>query len=296
MFCHFFFCYLQRCREEDPSLTIRYKPKKSERVEKPDRRDQEERKHKKNREKERYKQFEDANFQESNFPKKPTKRCGACSGCLRLENCGKCDNCQHLKIYGPSVRLKIRCIQRTCKTVGQKNLIKPKTSAHSGSKPSKKRKRDSSNERIDYLELPPKHCYGPSCTKQSRQGSKYCSDECGIRLATNRIYHILPQRLNEWSLTPCIAEQNNRHALDNIRRQQYEVKRILHELDKKHAEIDRIVERARNATIDPNSDIDDAEDIESSMYCITCGHEVNTRTAVKHMEKCFNKVSKLIQI
>lgn len=26
-----------------------------------------------------------------------------------------------------------------------------------------------------------------------------------------------------------------------------------------------------------------------SMYCITCGHEIHSRTAIKHMEKCFNK-------
>lgn len=26
-----------------------------------------------------------------------------------------------------------------------------------------------------------------------------------------------------------------------------------------------------------------------SMYCITCGHEIHSRTAIRHMEKCFNK-------
>ena len=158
------------------------------------------------------------------------------------------------------------------------------------SKPSRKRRRDSSNERIEHFE-PPIHCYGPACTKQSRLGSKYCTDECGMKLATNRIYQVLPQRLQEWSMTPCIAEQNNRRALESVRKQQHEVRRILQELDKRHAELDQIVERAKLATIDPKAEVDENDDTEMSMYCITCGHEISSRTAIKHMEKCFNKVS-----
>lgn len=115
-----------------------------------------------------------------------------------------------------------------------------------------------------------------------------------MKLATNRIYQVLPQRIQEWSLTTCVAEQNNRKALETVRRQQHEVRRILHELDKRHAELDRIVDRARNAVIDPRADTEENDDTEFSMYCITCGHEINSRTAIKHMEKCFNKVNKKI--
>lgn len=27
-------------------------------------------------------------------------------------------------------------------------------------------------------------CYGPMCVEPARSGSKYCSDECGLKLAT----------------------------------------------------------------------------------------------------------------
>jgi hypothetical protein len=37
---------------------------------------------------------------------------------------------------------------------------------------------------------------------------------------------------------------------------------------------------------------DDETDL--SIYCVTCGQEVNQRGAIKHMEKCFNKVWKEI--
>ena len=30
----------------------------------------------------------------------------------------------------------------------------------------------------------PRQCYGPNCVEPARQGSKYCSDDCGLKLAT----------------------------------------------------------------------------------------------------------------
>ncbi|CAG5074950.1 Similar to Cfp1: CXXC-type zinc finger protein 1 (Drosophila melanogaster) [Cotesia congregata] len=281
-----FFCV--RCREEDSTLITRYKPRKTE---------QEDRRFKKYRHKDgrtpgtgtgtgRGYEYDEPWAEEALIVKKPqSKRCGECSGCLRTENCGKCDPCRHLKKFGLSVRLKLRCIQRTCRSIGAIPL-KPSKSLNRSEKPSKKRKRDSSNEREQLYNLyeTPRQCYGPACTRQSRVGSKYCSDECGIKLATNRIYQVLPQRIQEWSLTSCVAEQNNQHSLESIRKQQQDVRVILQELDKRHAELDRIVERAKNATIDPNFEIDDNDDTEMSMYCITCGHEIHSRTAIKHME------------
>lgn len=136
----------------------------------------------------------------------------------------------------------------------------------------------------------PRQCYGPTCTNSARYGSKYCSDECGLKLATNRILQVLPQRIQEWALSPCSAEESNIRALDQVRKQQVEVKQILQELDHRHRELDAIIERAKNAMIDPNADFDYDEESEvPSMYCITCGLEIHSKTAIKHMEKCFNK-------
>jgi len=68
------------------------------------------------------------------------------------------------------------------------------------------------------------------------------------------------------------------------------VRFALAELEKRSEELGMVVERANRSSIDAMGphDTGDAED-EQSMYCITCGHEIHSRTAIKHMEKCFNK-------
>ena len=55
-------------------------------------------------------------------------------------------------------------------------------------------------------------------------------------------------------------------------------------------ELDAIIECAKKATIELRSEEDSEDEGEMSMYCITCGHEIHSRMAIKHMEKCFNKV------
>lgn len=53
--------------------------------------------------------------------------------------------------------------------------------------------------------------------------------------------------------------------------------------------MDTLLEKSKLLTVDLNQEVQDVDE-EMSMHCVTCGHEIHTRTAVKHMEKCFNKV------
>lgn len=156
----------------------------------------------------------------------------------------------------------------------------------------RRRKVSTSSDEIE-LELPLldglRHCFGPGCQMSARPQSKYCSDECGVKLATNRIYQVLPQRIQEWSLSPAIGEENNKKLLDTIRAKQIIVRATLAELDRRHAELDLLVERAKRCSLDQTA-IERAEgEDEMSMYCITCGHEIHSKTAIRHMEKCFIK-------
>jgi COMPASS component SPP1 len=45
---------------------------------------------------------------------------------------------------------------------------------------------------------------------------------------------VLPQRIQEWNLSPCVSEERNQKALESIRKQQMEVRNVLQELDKRH--------------------------------------------------------------
>jgi len=36
---------------------------------------------------------------------------------------------------------------------------------------------------VYYDNVNPRQCYGPGCVEAARYGSKYCSDECGLKLA-----------------------------------------------------------------------------------------------------------------
>lgn len=138
----------------------------------------------------------------------------------------------------------------------------------------------------------PKQCLGPGCVEPARQGSKYCSDECGMKLARSRIYELLPPKIQQWQSSPCVAEEKNKRTLEKIRRQQMEARQKLGELDQRHQELDSIVEKAKHARIDPEEEsaaTDTEDDTEASIHCVTCGIETNVKSALKHMERCFAK-------
>lgn len=180
-----YFCI--RCHSEDPTLITRWKTKR-ERADKDETSAQtniEERKSRKRKER------------GENKTDKKVKKCGECMGCYRTEDCGRCDVCTRKNKHGSS-RNKERCKQRICVNFGGQ----------------RRKRRDSSSDReqshMEHLKTDyPRQCYGPQCINSARYGSKYCSDQCGMSLAKTRILQILPQRLQEWSLTPSVSEELN---------------------------------------------------------------------------------------
>jgi len=59
-------------------------------------------------------------------------------------------------------------------------------------------------------------------------------------------------------------------------------------LDRRRLLLDAHIELVTQLTVDPNLAEEDEDD--AIIYCITCGHEISTRTCIKHMERCYNKV------
>lgn len=60
-------------------------------------------------------------------------------------------------------------------------------------------------------------------------------------------------------------------------------------IEEKHIKLDRLIEHAKIERIDENCEIDKDYE-ETEMFCVTCGHTCSQKHALKHMEKCFNKV------
>uniref|UniRef100_A0A1B6IKC3 CXXC-type zinc finger protein 1 n=1 Tax=Homalodisca liturata TaxID=320908 RepID=A0A1B6IKC3_9HEMI len=272
--------YCPRCREEDPTLETQFKPggksdNDKDRVVSSD--------------KDKTRKKKDRSV-EHGSEKKSKNSCGHCSNCLRQEDCGNCQTCKDAKRFS-GVRAREKCYKRQCLKVPKGNVTMGRRGRRPAQAPQNKGQKSDSDGEPSVKKskvIGPMQCYGPGCTRVNRPNSKYCSHECGQRLATNRIFQVLPQRIQEWAVTPSIAEAMNRQQLDTIRKQQREVRSILQELDKRHTELDAILERAKTATI-AEAEEEVEEEGEMSMYCITCGHEIHTRTAIKHMEKCFNK-------
>lgn len=262
--------YCQRCKEDDPSLQTVFRaiPAAVPGITAEDR---------------KIKRQKDRSREKERQTKTSKDRCGECAPC-QAANCGACDGCIMRKSGNGK---KSRCEQRICVKFPAHALHKKAVLAVP--KP-KRRRRSITPEVLLNPELEgPRQCHGPTCKMTARPQSKYCSDTCGKRLATNRIYRVLPQRIQEWNLSACLAEDQNKKMLDTVRAKQGTVRATLAELDKRHKELDLLVDRAKRCTLDPKAlDTNDVED-EMSMYCITCGHEIHSKTAIRHMEKCFNK-------
>ncbi|RZF37140.1 hypothetical protein LSTR_LSTR015330 [Laodelphax striatellus] len=212
--------------------------------------------------------------------------CGRCDNCYRTRECGQCTPCRKNR--------RDACVQMQCLKIVTKYYISEKGGARTRvtHKVSTKRRGKNATDGVTEIDRPleeTKQCFGPGCVKPALPKSKYCSDTCGIQLATNRIYQVLPQRIHEWTLSNCIAEEMNKRELESVRKQQLEVRGVLQELDKRHKELDLILEHSKSTSVDVNQNDDNDDETEMSMYCITCGHEIHSRTAIRHMERCFNK-------
>ncbi|KAM8793706.1 CXXC-type zinc finger protein 1-like [Eudromia elegans] len=134
-------------------------------------------------------------------------------------------------------------------------------------------------------------CLGPGCTRAARPPSKYCSEACGVELAASRIYEILPQRIQQWQQSPCVAEEQGKRLLERIRREQHQARLRLQELERRFHELEGLIARAKGhpPRHDEESNDGDSDDTDLQIFCVSCGHPVNPKVALRHMERCYAK-------
>uniref|UniRef100_A0A672F3E1 CXXC-type zinc finger protein 1 n=1 Tax=Salarias fasciatus TaxID=181472 RepID=A0A672F3E1_SALFA len=136
-----------------------------------------------------------------------------------------------------------------------------------------------------------RQCLGPNCVKAARPSSKYCSEDCGMKLAANRIYEILPQRIQQWQQSPCIAEEHGKKQLERIRREQHNARMRLTEMERRFHELEGIIAKAKQQAVQQDEEVNegDSEDTDLQIFCVSCSHPVNPKVALRHMERCYAK-------
>lgn len=153
--------------------------------------------------------------------------------------------------------------------------------------------RDDSDESDVEVDMTVRQCHGIDCINTARMSSKYCSDQCGLSLASLRIYQILPERIREWNLTSCKASETNQKELVRIRAEINTTKAKLEDVDREVETLEQLIAKVKTiAPIEKVGDSSDEEDEDvkgGTVNCVSCGKDVSSKLAIRHMETCFNK-------
>ncbi|KAB1252495.1 CXXC-type zinc finger protein 1 [Camelus dromedarius] len=136
-----------------------------------------------------------------------------------------------------------------------------------------------------------RQCLGPGCVYPTRPGSKYCSDDCGMKLAADRIYEILPKSIQQWQQSPCIAEELGKKMLERIHREQEDTHTRLKELECHFNELEAIILRGKQQAVceDEESNKPGRNSVDLQICCVSCGQAISVHVALRHMERCFAK-------
>ncbi|KAM7411063.1 hypothetical protein PAMA_021173 [Pampus argenteus] len=136
-----------------------------------------------------------------------------------------------------------------------------------------------------------RQCLGPGCVEPARVNSKYCSEDCGMKLAANRIYEILPQRIQQWQQSPCVAEEMGRRQLERIRKEQQAARLRLTLMEKRFHELEGIIANAKLQQVQHDEEVTegDGDDTDLQIFCVSCSHPINPKVALRHMERCYAK-------
>ncbi|KAI6177384.1 BUD13-like protein [Aphelenchoides bicaudatus] len=145
-------------------------------------------------------------------------------------------------------------------------------------------------------ESKPRHCYGPGCVRAARQGSKYCSQECGVALAEQRVSVVLPQRLKEYYAEKPSAETKADERLLALIQKRKEVEECLQKANDYRENFDCYIKALADKTPMSNSNPANKKqttgDLIITCFCFVCGAEIPVSGSVQHTRRCFERLEK----
>nr|ALJ75662.1 CXXC1 [Schmidtea mediterranea] len=140
----------------------------------------------------------------------------------------------------------------------------------------------------------PTECHNIGCSQPARLSSKYCSDECGIKLAEQRLLKYLPSRIINWNNSVSICNQKDRRTQAEIQEECETIHYNLNILDKSHHDLIEFIDRWRSSCSASSNAEDDDRRVpganDDSVQCVTCGIMVGSTKALAHMENCYQKI------
>lgn len=71
----------------------------------------------------------------------------------------------------------------------------------------------------------------------------------------SRIYEILPQRIQQWQQSPCIAEEQGKKQLERIRRDQQNARLRLTEMERRFHELEGIIAKAKQQIVQQDEEV-----------------------------------------
>uniref|UniRef100_A0A3Q1GEZ9 CXXC-type zinc finger protein 1 n=1 Tax=Acanthochromis polyacanthus TaxID=80966 RepID=A0A3Q1GEZ9_9TELE len=282
--------YCMRCRDENSSLEVKYRSKKNrEKEAEPDR---SEKQYSSTPSTPEYR----SERRRGSKVKRSVRMCGECEPCRRTEDCAQCDFCKDMKKFGGPNKIRQKCRFRQCEVRARvRHFMSKESRRHKQKQKHKDRTRHSEKGEMRDI-AGQRQCLGPSCVEAARTNSKYCSEDCGMKLAANRIYEILPQRIQQWQQSPCIAEEHGKKQLERIRRDQQNARLRLTEMERRFHELEGIIAKAKQQAVQQDEEVNegDSEDTDLQIFCVSCSHPINPKVALRHMERCYAKTEGIL--
>lgn len=101
----------------------------------------------------------------------------------------------------------------------------------------------------------------------------------------------MPKRLEQFGNPTYAATLQNQAEMEAIRKKLGDCVAVLEKLTARKTALEATIKRGKMTN--PFDEKEDDEEAASlvDITCITCGQSVPLRTAIKHFERCFNRVS-----
>lgn len=89
-------------------------------------------------------------------------------------------------------------------------------------------------------------------------------------LSHSRIYEILPQRIQQWQQSPCIAKEMGRRQLERIRKDQQAARLRLTLMEKRFHDLEAIIANAKQQQVQQHEEVRDPQPLVPLMVLWFC--------------------------